>query len=196
MPDRDGLRLGRQYTSGKECIPMTVTLGNVLQTIGRDVHREEKYGFFMPATCGPCRFGMYHLFDKVVFDSLGLADRVRVVSPSEDDFFGGVSKGCALRLWGRFCDRRPPRGHASRRAACRKVPRGSRKDIRPRLPTSPGPPGGGTGPLPDGGSRRDVPPLFWLCLPAQGDRIRIFRPQGPGPQGALRGRGGRDLCAL
>lgn len=101
MPDHDSVRLGRKYTSGKECIPMTVTLGSVLQAIrGGDPH--EQYAFFMPATKGPCRFGMYNLLDKVIFEMLGLKDRVRVVSQPEADFFHGISKGSALRIWASF----------------------------------------------------------------------------------------------
>ena len=31
MPDRESLRIGCRHTSGKECLPMSVTLGSLLQ---------------------------------------------------------------------------------------------------------------------------------------------------------------------
>ncbi len=101
MPDHDAVRYGRKYTSGKECIPMTVTLGSVLQRI-RAGGDGDRYAFFMPATKGPCRFGMYNLLDKVIFEMLGWKDRVRVVSQPESDFFQGISTGAALRIWAAF----------------------------------------------------------------------------------------------
>ncbi len=101
MPDHDAVRLGRRYTSGKECVPMTVTLGSVLQKVQAE-DPGEHFTFFMPATKGPCRFGMYNLLDKVIFEMLGLQDRVRVVSQPESDFFNGVSTGTALRIWASF----------------------------------------------------------------------------------------------
>jgi len=102
VPDHDAVRRGRKHTSGKECLPMTVTLGSVLQRVRAGGADRERYAFFMPATRGPCRFGMYNLLDKVVFERLGLQERVRVVSQPEGDFFQGVPAGAALRIWASF----------------------------------------------------------------------------------------------
>ena len=98
VPDRDSLRLGRKFTSGKECVPMTVTLGSVLQRIeaGDD---ERRYAVLMPTACGPCRFGVYGLLYRVVFEKLGLRDRVRIVSPPDSDYFEGLPGGFALKAW-------------------------------------------------------------------------------------------------
>jgi len=102
MPDHEAVRCGRKYTSGKECLPMTVTLGSVLQRLRAETDAGERYAFFMPATKGPCRFGMYNLLDKVIFEMLGLQERVRVVSQPESNFFQGVPAGAALRIWASF----------------------------------------------------------------------------------------------
>ena len=97
LPDRQAVRIGRKHTSGKECVPMIVTLGSALQAVeGRD---DETFCFFMPATCGPCRFGMYNLLDKVIFERLGLSGKVNVITQREGDFFAGISNGAALRAW-------------------------------------------------------------------------------------------------
>src|SRR5947209_12501590 len=49
--------LGARYTSGDECYPAKVTVGDfmkVLETPGADPSR---VAFFMPTAEGPCRFG-------------------------------------------------------------------------------------------------------------------------------------------
>ncbi|MCA9523740.1 MAG: CoA activase [Myxococcales bacterium] len=101
VPDKDALRLGRSYTSGKECVPMTVTLGSLLQHVERSPI-DARFAFFMPACSGPCRFGMYNLLDKVILERLGWLERVSVLTQPESNFFLGVSQGCALRVWSAF----------------------------------------------------------------------------------------------
>ena len=71
-----GLDLGRKYTSGKECYPCLVTLGDLLHFIETEKQRlraafhADQYVFFMPESDGPCRFGMYNKFQRMVLDSL------------------------------------------------------------------------------------------------------------------------------
>lgn len=101
VPDRDAVRIGRKYTSGKECVPMAVTLGSVLQRI-EQADEDERFAFFMPTANGPCRFGVYNLLHKIVFEKLGLKDRVRLVVQPDYDYFEGVGKGYAIRQWTAF----------------------------------------------------------------------------------------------
>ena len=89
-PDRDALERGRRHTSGKECVPMAVTLGSLLQRIDREASPEEHYAFFMPTANGPCRFGVYNILHKITVERLGLEGRVRVWSPADDDYFAGL----------------------------------------------------------------------------------------------------------
>ena len=58
-PDSDArtLELGGRYTSGEECLPARVTLGNFLKIIEAPGFVPEKTAFFMPTADGPCRFG-------------------------------------------------------------------------------------------------------------------------------------------
>jgi predicted nucleotide-binding protein (sugar kinase/HSP70/actin superfamily) len=89
VPDKETLDFGRMYTSGKECFPMSVTLGSLLQYI----HRSEfpkgnnKIFYFLPGSEGPCRFGNYNLLDKIIIENLGLQKRVIVLSPANQEFF-------------------------------------------------------------------------------------------------------------
>lgn len=99
LPDREALALGRRHTSGKECVPMTITLGSVLQRLAPDRDTGEHFAFLMPTADGPCRFGVYNLLHKIVFQRTGWGDRVRIVAPSDADYFAGLSPDFQLRLW-------------------------------------------------------------------------------------------------
>jgi len=70
-----GLALGKEFTSGKECFPCQVTTGDILQFIQKEKERlgdgfdAEAYIYFMPEATGPCRFGMYNKYQRIVLDS-------------------------------------------------------------------------------------------------------------------------------
>lgn len=71
-----GLDHGKKYTSGKECYPCLVTLGDLLHFVDGerlrwgDAFSAENYVYFMPETDGPCRFGLYNKYQRIVLDSL------------------------------------------------------------------------------------------------------------------------------
>ena len=102
MPDRETVQLGRRYTSGKECLPMTITLGSLLQRIEKARDTEERFAFFMPTANGPCRFGAYNLLHKITLERLGWKDRVRVWSPSDTGYFDGTPPGLAALIFTGF----------------------------------------------------------------------------------------------
>jgi predicted nucleotide-binding protein (sugar kinase/HSP70/actin superfamily) len=91
MPTYQGLELGMAYTSGKECYPCQVTLGDVLfflenerQKLGSDFD-PAKYIYFMPQAEGPCRFGMYNKFQRMVLDSMPDFEPVKIGALSTKD---------------------------------------------------------------------------------------------------------------
>jgi predicted nucleotide-binding protein (sugar kinase/HSP70/actin superfamily) len=85
-PDRDALRRGRRYTSGKECLPMALTLGTLLQRLER-AGPDERHAFLLSSTYGPCRFGVYNLLNQIVLERLGWRNRVRIWSPRDTGYF-------------------------------------------------------------------------------------------------------------
>ncbi|MDE3187024.1 MAG: CoA activase [Acidobacteriota bacterium] len=91
MPDRQALQIGRRHTSGKECVPVSLTLGRLLEKLQRDP--AGRFAYMMPRTNGPCRMGMYHLLQKMVVERLGAGDRCRFVSPNESDYYAGLPPG-------------------------------------------------------------------------------------------------------
>ena len=96
LPDRDALNIGRRYTSGKECVPMTITLGSLLQRLEQERDTTERFAFLMPGSRGPCRFGAYKTLHKIVLERLGWSTRVRVWSPPFDNYFEALPGGFAV----------------------------------------------------------------------------------------------------
>jgi len=97
MATRDSLRLGRRYTSGKECVPMTITTGSLLERLERDRDTDERFAFLMPNASGPCRFGVYNVLHKILLEKTGWKDRVRIVTPSCHNYFADVSANFQVR---------------------------------------------------------------------------------------------------
>jgi predicted CoA-substrate-specific enzyme activase len=96
---RDDVRTGRRYTSGKECVPMMLTLGTLLNRVAVEPDPKQTFAFFMPTAKGPCRFGVYNSLHKMTLERLGMAERVRVISPEDTDYFAGMSADFTARLW-------------------------------------------------------------------------------------------------
>jgi predicted nucleotide-binding protein (sugar kinase/HSP70/actin superfamily) len=90
-PDSDArtLELGGRYTSGEECLPARVTLGNFLKIVEQPDFVPEKTAFFMPTADGPCRFGQYSPYLRKVLRDIGL-EEVMVFSPSSRDGYKGM----------------------------------------------------------------------------------------------------------
>jgi predicted nucleotide-binding protein (sugar kinase/HSP70/actin superfamily) len=69
-----GLALGKEFTSGKECFPCQVTLGDILYHLKKEKDRlgaefsPERYVYFLPEADGPCRFGMYNKMQRLILD--------------------------------------------------------------------------------------------------------------------------------
>jgi predicted nucleotide-binding protein (sugar kinase/HSP70/actin superfamily) len=97
LPTRQSLRLGRRYTSGKECVPMTITAGSLLERLEAETSPEEQFAFLMPSAGGPCRFGTYNLLHKILLEKTGWRDRVEVVSPDSSNYFADVSADFQIR---------------------------------------------------------------------------------------------------
>jgi len=93
METYTGLDLGKKYTSGKECFPCVVTLGDILYFMEKEKERlgdkfnPENYMYFMPEADGPCRFGMYNKLHRIILDTLPGLERVQITSLNSDDAY-------------------------------------------------------------------------------------------------------------
>jgi len=91
MDTYKGLDLGNEYTSGKECYPCQITTGDILyflkseqEKLGNSFNAED-YVYFMPEADGPCRFGMYNKYQRIVLDSFPEINRVKIGSLTTKD---------------------------------------------------------------------------------------------------------------
>jgi predicted nucleotide-binding protein (sugar kinase/HSP70/actin superfamily) len=85
--DERTLELGSRVTSGDECYPQKITIGDFLRIIedeGRD-----NVAFLMPSSNGPCRFGQYLHLIRHKFDELGYND-VPVISITSGDGYSSI----------------------------------------------------------------------------------------------------------
>ncbi|MBI4703749.1 MAG: CoA activase [Deltaproteobacteria bacterium] len=105
LPESDArtLELGRRHTSGKECAPMCITLGSLLQRLGRERDRGRRFAFLMPTAHGPCRFGVYSILHKIALERLGWGERVSLWSPADSDYFEELAAGSTSLLLTGFC---------------------------------------------------------------------------------------------
>jgi predicted nucleotide-binding protein (sugar kinase/HSP70/actin superfamily) len=87
--DARTLELGAIYSSGEECFPEKITLGDFIKITETEGFDPKKAAFMMPAADGPCRFGQYwQLLERVLID-LKLED-VLILSPTSSDGYGSV----------------------------------------------------------------------------------------------------------
>jgi predicted nucleotide-binding protein (sugar kinase/HSP70/actin superfamily) len=73
--------LGGKYTTGDECYPAKVTVGDFLRVIEQPGFDAEHTAFFMPTAEGPCRFGQYAPFLRKILRDAGWGN-VQVLSPT------------------------------------------------------------------------------------------------------------------
>jgi len=100
--DKETGEYGKKFTTGKECYPCTVTTGDMVKKVMQPDFDPEKSAFFMPSGTGPCRFGQYNVFHRLVLDSLGY-EQVPIFSPNQDTTFysdlGIVGKDYTMHAW-------------------------------------------------------------------------------------------------
>ncbi len=86
-----GLDLGNEFTSGKECYPCQVTMGDILYFVKKEQQRlgeyfnPEEYVYFLPESEGPCRFGMYNKYQRIVLNSFPGLSKLKISSLTTTD---------------------------------------------------------------------------------------------------------------
>ena len=90
------LDLGREHTSGKECYPCQLTLGDLLGHLQAERSRlgpafdARRYAYFMPGATGPCRFGMYNRLHRLVLDRFPELRELPIASITTADSYGAA----------------------------------------------------------------------------------------------------------
>ncbi len=91
-PESDArtLDLANRFTSGEECLPQRITLGDFLKVITEESFDPSKNAFFLPTSSGPCRFGQYASLLRKILKEMDLSDAL-VFSPTSSDGYDGIA---------------------------------------------------------------------------------------------------------
>lgn len=96
--DEEILKLGRANTSCKECLPLILTTGTLLNYVWNHRKDGEVVVYFMPTGSGPCRFGQYYVFMEDLIRRLEIPD-VALCSLSSDNGYIGMGNGLKKKGW-------------------------------------------------------------------------------------------------
>lgn len=96
--DQDVLKSGRGSATCKECLPLLLTTGSLIEYYEKEKDPNEKTIFFMATNDGPCRLGQYHVFmneliKKRQFKNIG------IYSLSDEDNYDGFDDNFNRRSW-------------------------------------------------------------------------------------------------
>lgn len=83
--------LGARYTSGDECYPAKVTVGDFIKSLTMPGAEPDRTVLFMPTADGPCRFGQYAPYLRAILDTSGFATTT-ILSPSSKNGYSGLGK--------------------------------------------------------------------------------------------------------
>ncbi len=92
------LKLGRANTSCKECLPLILTTGTLLNYVRNIQRPDEVVLYFMPTGAGPCRFGQYYIFMEDLVRKLQIPN-VAMFALSSEDGYDGLPTSLHRRAW-------------------------------------------------------------------------------------------------
>ena len=91
-PNVAAFQIGREFGNNGQCNPTYFTVGNLITHLqkleaGGLSRREiiDGYVFFTAGACGPCRFGMYNKYQRMVLDSLPRLQALKISSLTNTD---------------------------------------------------------------------------------------------------------------
>jgi predicted nucleotide-binding protein (sugar kinase/HSP70/actin superfamily) len=96
--DEAVLKLGRANTSCKECLPLILTTGTLLNYVNNGKRDDEVVVYFFATGAGPCRFGQYYIFMEDLIKRLEIPDVALFTLTSEDGYLG-MEKDFETRAW-------------------------------------------------------------------------------------------------
>jgi predicted CoA-substrate-specific enzyme activase len=96
--DESILKLGRANTSCKECLPLILTTGTLLNYIFNEKKADDVLAYFMLTGSGPCRFGQYRIFMEDLVKRLRISD-VAIFSLTSENSYAGMGNDFHLRVW-------------------------------------------------------------------------------------------------
>ena len=96
--DESVLKTGRGNTSCKECLPLILTTGTLLNYIQHQRQPGEVVVYLMATGTGPCRFGQYFIFIEDLIRRLEIPD-VAVFTLTSENSYLGLDKSIERKTW-------------------------------------------------------------------------------------------------
>ncbi len=81
--------LGSRFTTGDECYPAKVTIGDFMKALEQPGADPDRTVLFMPTSNGPCRFGQYAPYLRQILDRNGFSS-TQVLSPTSENGYEGL----------------------------------------------------------------------------------------------------------
>ncbi|MGE5329668.1 MAG: acyl-CoA dehydratase activase [Deltaproteobacteria bacterium] len=97
-PAEEELHMGRANASCKECLPLMLTVGSLLNYLKKNKKENKILVYFMPEAEGPCRFGQYHVYTERLLQKMGIKN-VALLTLSSGNSYGGLGLNFMLRSW-------------------------------------------------------------------------------------------------
>ncbi len=94
----DVLKLGRGNSTCKECLPLQVTVGSMLNYLFHDRPEGEVTAYFMPGASGPCRFGQYNVFSRRLIERYEIPNAA-VLTLNAGNGYMGLGDRFTLPAW-------------------------------------------------------------------------------------------------
>jgi len=98
-PDEKVLKLGKGHTGCKECLPLQLTVGTLLNYLKERGERDELLVYFMPNAAGPCRFGQYAPYIRQILARSEIRDVALFTLEAENSYSRSIGRDLTLRLW-------------------------------------------------------------------------------------------------
>lgn len=100
-PGSEELKMGRANSTCKECLPLVLTVGSLLNYIENRKNKDEILIYFMPNGSGPCRFGQYNIMMRNLVQKNKIRD-VALLSLDDNDGYKGFGNKFLIRTWYSF----------------------------------------------------------------------------------------------
>jgi predicted CoA-substrate-specific enzyme activase len=98
LPDFQTLMLGRGNTSCKECLPLILTTGSLLEYLQQRRENGELLLYFMPTSNGNCRFSQYHVYLNGLIEKKQI-ENVATFTLTTADGYGGLGAANVAKIY-------------------------------------------------------------------------------------------------
>lgn len=97
VPNFNTLMIGRSNTSCKECLPLILVTGSLLEKVQKRSSDNELLLYFMPTTSGNCRFSQYYIYLKNLIAKQRIKN-IAILSLTTDNGYAGIGALNSIKI--------------------------------------------------------------------------------------------------